>query len=220
MRVSPEEITKNSSTRKDEALVREIQNGAESGIRQLYDRFSPRIISFVIGKFGLSSEEAEELYNDVVLEVCKRIASYGPDKGASFTTWIFIIAKRRTIDFIKSKRKRNTANEIQKEDEWWGNIADVDALYQRQDDTSPDQEALLKVQKTLGTLSPDRQEILRMSARGMEPKEIAEKMGKTANAVSAALHHAKKQFAETYERLKQQSKASPVSPQGNAYGKS
>jgi RNA polymerase sigma factor (sigma-70 family) len=86
------------------ALVADI---AESADRQafaaLFDHFAPRIKSFYLGS-GTNAATAEELVQEVMLQVWRSAAQYDP-KVAAVSTWIYSIARNKRIDRFRRERR-------------------------------------------------------------------------------------------------------------------
>jgi len=56
--------------------------------------------------FNLSHARIEELVQETFLRTFKNLQSYNEDKGASFSTWVFTIAKRLAINELKRYENR------------------------------------------------------------------------------------------------------------------
>lgn len=73
--------------------------------RGLYDLlFDPILIT--VSNFHITDAEAEDLMQETFIRVFRNLDSYDASKS-EITTWACIIAKRLTINFCKSKSKRN-----------------------------------------------------------------------------------------------------------------
>ena len=69
----------------------------------LFEMFGPRVKSFLMRQ-GADPETAEELMQDVMLTVWRRVEQYDPDKAA-VSTWVFTIARNRRIDCFRRERR-------------------------------------------------------------------------------------------------------------------
>lgn len=78
-------------------------HGDRDAFAGLYRHFAPRLRAFLL-KSGLEGGKAEDLVQDVMLTVWRRARLYDPAK-ASFSTWLFTIARNRRIDLIRRERR-------------------------------------------------------------------------------------------------------------------
>jgi RNA polymerase sigma-70 factor (ECF subfamily) len=71
---------------------------------QLYDRFSSLVFSLAMRMLRAQSD-AEDLLQDVFLQVWRQAASYSQERGSP-EAWIINIARSRAIDKLRSIRRR------------------------------------------------------------------------------------------------------------------
>ncbi|MCI5064605.1 RNA polymerase sigma factor [bacterium] len=84
------------------------KQGDKGAYEELLGRVYERIEQFVSNRIRLE-ELREDITQDIILSVHLSLPSYsGVD---SFTAWLFTIARRRLIDFMR-KKKRHTVEEI------------------------------------------------------------------------------------------------------------
>jgi RNA polymerase sigma factor (sigma-70 family) len=69
----------------------------------LYDHFAPRIKGWVL-KMGAPSGKAEDIVQDVMLQIWRRAAQFDPVR-ADAGTWIFAIARNRYIDLVRQEKR-------------------------------------------------------------------------------------------------------------------
>lgn len=83
----------------DIALLHAVARGDEGALARLYDRY--RIILFsVIVRILISREEAEDVLQEVFLQVWKRAKDFDESRGRPFT-WLVTLARSRAIDRIR-----------------------------------------------------------------------------------------------------------------------
>ena len=70
---------------------------------QLFEMFGPRIKGYLIGQ-GADRQTAEDVTQDVMLTVWNRATQFDRTK-ASFSTWVFTIARNRRIDILRRTRR-------------------------------------------------------------------------------------------------------------------
>jgi RNA polymerase sigma factor (sigma-70 family) len=102
----PEPSTTDFSRTRRSLLTRLKNWDDQQGWREFMDKYG----GFIFGlarKSGLSPEEAEDVVQDVLVSVAKKLPSfrYAGDKG-SFKAWLVMIVKSRVIDHLRKKYRR------------------------------------------------------------------------------------------------------------------
>jgi RNA polymerase sigma factor (sigma-70 family) len=88
----------------DEALVRRVAGGDDRALSELYDRYSRPVYAMGIRLLGDTSL-AEELVQDAFTSVWRGAKSFDSDR-ASFSTWLYRIARNRAVDLHRRRRVR------------------------------------------------------------------------------------------------------------------
>src|SRR5512143_131474 len=88
----------------DEALLQQIARAETQALGELYDRYGRLIYSLVVRVVG-EGETAEEITQDVFLQVWRNAHSYQPERGRP-VTWMVSIARNRAIDVLRRRRAR------------------------------------------------------------------------------------------------------------------
>ena len=135
-------------------------------LEKMYDEYAPTVLGYLINVLR-DRGVAEDVHQQVFLEVWQRVPSYDP-KRASVLTWIMTIARSRAIDELRRRvpEPRDPGK------------PDVIGLVQDHDpEGSPD--ALVerwRVAHLLSKLRPEERELLRMRFfEGLSQSEIAER---------------------------------------------
>ncbi|MFF8773528.1 sigma-70 family RNA polymerase sigma factor [Kitasatospora sp. NPDC015120] len=116
-----------------------------------------------------STAHAEEVAQEVLLEVWRTAAAYRPERG-SVMTWVLTIAHHRAVDRVRSARAADRRDQA---------AADREPLLQE----SPEEEAVrsldrLRVRSALAELSPAQREAVMLSYYdGYSHREIAQLIG-------------------------------------------
>lgn len=74
---------------------------------QLYDYFAPRIKGWSL-KMGAPASKAEDIVQDVMLQIWRRAAQFDPAR-ADAGTWIFAITRNRYIDLVRQEKRPEIA---------------------------------------------------------------------------------------------------------------
>ena len=85
----------------DEALVSRVAGGDERAFLELYDRYSRPVYATGFRLLG-DAHLAEELVQDAFTSVWRRARSFESER-ASFSTWLYSIARNRAIDLDRRR---------------------------------------------------------------------------------------------------------------------
>ncbi len=89
----------------DVQLLHAVARGDEPALAQLYDRY--RVILFgLLARILNSREEAEDVLQEVFLQVWRRAADFDENRGRPFT-WLVTLARSRAIDRLRSLASRD-----------------------------------------------------------------------------------------------------------------
>jgi RNA polymerase sigma-70 factor, ECF subfamily len=88
----------------DEALVRLVAQGDERALSELYDRYSRPVYATGVRLLGDASL-AEELVQDAFTNVWRGAETFKSER-ASFSTWLYRIARNRAVDLNRKRRVR------------------------------------------------------------------------------------------------------------------
>jgi RNA polymerase sigma-70 factor (ECF subfamily) len=89
----------------DEQLLEAIARGAESALRELYDRFAGPMWAVARRLVG-DDCRAEDVVQDVFVRLWERAGDYDSARG-TVRTWLLVQVRSRSIDVIRSERARS-----------------------------------------------------------------------------------------------------------------
>lgn len=152
----------------DADLVRAVARGDERAFASLFDSYSPRLFGFLL-RMLKSEAEAEEVLQEVFMQVWQRAADFDEARGRAFT-WIVTIARSRALDRLRTRRSNDRKDTL--------------AFCERQGYEPRGLEDIIRseeremVRRALGELSEaQRQAILLAYFEGLTHPEIAERLG-------------------------------------------
>jgi len=88
----------------DNELLRAVARGDEGALAQIYDRY--RLILFgLIVRILHSREDAEDVLQEVFLQIWRRAADFDEARGRAFT-WLVTVARSRALDRLRSMGAR------------------------------------------------------------------------------------------------------------------
>jgi RNA polymerase sigma-70 factor, ECF subfamily len=164
----------------DHALIQAIANGSTQALDELYARYGPAVLNFLVARLN-SREVAEEVLQDVMLAVWHNAAGFRGD--SKVLTWLLTIARNRAINTYR-KRKPDV-------------VEFNDELDLHGDETGPlervvKQDRYEAVKAALDTLPSDHREVLILVFyHQLTGNEIAEVLGTPVGTVKSRLHRAK-----------------------------
>jgi RNA polymerase sigma-70 factor (ECF subfamily) len=91
-----------------EDLVRRIRANDARAFDELYARYSPRVLGYLLRRLNGKKEDAEDLTADVFTRVYEKIDTFQP-QGAPLSAWVLRIAHNRLID---SARRRSGPGQV------------------------------------------------------------------------------------------------------------
>jgi RNA polymerase sigma-70 factor (ECF subfamily) len=147
-------------------LMTACASGDQQSFADLYDRTARRVYGTVL-RVLRSPEHAEEVTQEVYVEVWKLAPRYAAEKG-SVMAWINTMAHRRAVDRVRARTSEvarddryayaNTEREV---DDVWDHVA------QNQD--------VERVRRAIATLTPIQQQAVRLAyLQGLTQNEIAD----------------------------------------------
>ncbi len=95
------EIVQARSAAAEKELLKEIAGGSEAALARLYDRYSRLLFSLILA-IVKDSRDAEEVLQEVFLQVWRRAGGYDPGRGGVYK-WLITLARTRSIDRTRSK---------------------------------------------------------------------------------------------------------------------
>lgn len=182
----------------DVKLVLRIKAGEISAFNELVSRYQKIVINTCY-RFLLSKEDAEDVSQDVFVEVYQSISSYRAE--AKLSTWIYRIAVTKCLDEIKRRNRKKRITSV-------GKILHLDNLVnwiaggERPDKALDTDDRMKAVLRALDTL-PDSQRVAFTLSKieGYTNTEIAEIMNTTLLAVESLISRAKKKVSAELEDI-------------------
>lgn len=163
-------------------LVRAMASGdTEIALMRFYDRFSGMVMALFVRMLG-SHAEAEELLQEVFVELWKRAGQYDA-KRAAVSTWVITIARSRALDALRARQRRGGGRHDQ-----------VEELFMRAPtEDRPDAQAALSarsaaVHAALADLPDAQRDALELAYfEGLSHREIAERLGEPLGTIKSRI---------------------------------
>jgi RNA polymerase sigma-70 factor (ECF subfamily) len=179
-------------------LMLGIQAKDPDALSQLYDRYSG-ILKALILRVIHNESEADDLLQEVFMEIWKQAGNFSPEKGKPLG-WMVTLARRRAIDGLRKKQAYARAEErLQAETEnqpgaWNQNATEKDIR-------SGDTRAIMA--KVIGSLPEAQQQVIELAFfQGMSQREIAANTNTPLGTVKTRLELGLKKIYEALKELK------------------
>ena len=173
------------------ALVQGMLTGSERHWRQFhlrYDRLIFRCITKVTGRFAslLTQDDIREVYATLVVQLLQndmhKLRSFDPERGNRLGSWIGLLAINAAYDYLRQiRREPNRAPLAEAETLSCELPSPLDITLQR--------ERAERVADVLsGFSAKDREFVTLYYGEGLEPEQIAERMGISVKTVYSKKH--------------------------------
>jgi len=160
-------------------VIHQIARGDREAFSRFYDRYAPLVFTFAMRLLRVRSE-AEDLLQEVFLQVWRQAGSYSEERGSP-EAWLITITRSRGIDRLRSIRRRDKSFVAM--DESSGGEAGW-----KQESGEVESEAKLLVQGPLARLPEAQQRVLEMAYfDGLTQTEIAARLGQPLGTVKTRM---------------------------------
>jgi RNA polymerase sigma-70 factor (ECF subfamily) len=183
----------------DAGLLRAVARGDESAFARVYDRYSPILLGLLL-RILRSRAEAEDVLQEVFLQVWQQARSFDESRGRAFT-WLVTLARSRAIDRLRAVDSRERAAQRSAED----------GVQAPQTRVPAEEEAILAeraevVRSALGELPEEQRQVLVLAyLEGMSQSEIAAAKNQPLGTVKTRTRAGLKKLSESLRsRLGQQ----------------
>jgi len=180
----------------DDDFLKRISEGDNLAFKELFVLYKDKVLQ-ICYRFILNQEDAEEVMQDVFLEVHRSISSFRGD--ASFSTWLFRIATTKSLDELKRQNRKKRIHLIKKS-------LGLDSLFNTaSENPTPDsiletKESIKRIKQALDSL-PEQQRIAITLSKidGASNALVAEIMDITIFAADSLIYRAKKNLIKYFE---------------------
>ena len=183
----------------DQPLVSRCLDGDEAAWEDLVRQHTRQVYGLCF-RFTNSTQEAQDLTQDVFLRVFKTIKTFRSAEG-SFHTWLARVTRNLLIDHYRRARQERVTDSIEEQlpmlEEAGGTAA------ARPDQVLAGREAREILQATLQKLSPDlREAVILRDLQEMEYREIAEVLDIPEGTVKSRINRGRAELARLLRKQK------------------
>lgn len=180
----------------EERLIGDARQGVRSAFDHLAQKHRERLTAFVRARLGRELEErveVEDVLQETFLRGFRSIDRFERRGEDSFFQWLCSIAECIIRDWARARKRRPS---VPLDRDVVGSASASPSRSLRRD------ERFDRLQEALRRLSPDHQEVIRLSLlEGLRIREIAERMGRSTDAIKQLLLRATRKlrshFGET-----------------------
>lgn len=163
------------------ALVAAMARGDKAALAALYDQLSGPLYSLAVRMLG-DTAEAQDLTQDIFLQLWRTAASYEPGRGSVFS-WAVTLTRNRAIDRIRMRQRRAeilsaAAPDLQPAPAGEGDSAASLWLHEKG----------AAVRTALAELAPDQQQAIELAFfGGLTQQEIAARLNEPLGTIKARI---------------------------------
>lgn len=169
----------------DAWLIQETLAGNRSAFRFLLLRYQRPVFRF-LATFRLPEPVVEEVAQECFLRVYRRIGSYDANKGASFASWIFTIARNLALNELARKQRQIEIDPIDSETALEDDILDPHEHLERAEVSRRVAAAVDRIP------DPFRQALVLSYFGELSIQDIARIEGCSSGTVKSRIHRGKK----------------------------
>jgi RNA polymerase sigma-70 factor (ECF subfamily) len=162
----------------DTELLHAVARGDESALAALYDRYNSILLGLLL-RILHSRTEAEDVLQEVFIQIWQRAANFDEARGRGFT-WMVTLARSRAIDRLRALQSRQRADDtaMQNAPEQLGDASD-DAYYAEQREI---------VRAALAEIPEEQRRALLLAYfEGLTQSEIAARLGQPLGTVKTRM---------------------------------
>jgi RNA polymerase sigma-70 factor (ECF subfamily) len=165
-----------------------------------YGRLISSSIVRVVGRFGVraGSDDVREIEASLSVELLvhdkAKLRAFDPNRGARFGTWIAMLASHAAYDFLRRRRREPQRDASVLEDELAADTPDPHGLCEL------GERARLVSLLTRDFSEKDREFLELYFAEGLQPAEVAARMGISVKTVYSKKHKIQGRLEEILER--------------------
>jgi RNA polymerase sigma-70 factor, ECF subfamily len=176
----------------DAELLRAVARGDEAAFARVYDRYAPILLGLML-RILRSRAEAEDVLQEVFLQVWQQARSFDPARGRAFT-WLATLARSRAIDRLRAVDSRERAAQRSAED---GLSPAAEGPRGWAEEEAMRTERAEAVRAALAELPEEQRQVLLLAyLEGMSQSEIAAAKGQPLGTVKTRTRTGLKKLSE------------------------
>ena len=168
----------------DEELMMMFKTGNSRGFEILFERYRTRLFTFIFRMLGQKRETAEDLFQEVYINVYKGKDFYEPT--SRFSSWLFTIARNHCLNYLKSQKYKESLKTGSLDSEGFPEPSVPGTA------DAGERDNRLMLENALSTLSETYREIVLLRAvEGFSSQEIGEMLNMNPTTVRSNYYRAR-----------------------------
>src|SRR5262245_38673592 len=168
---------------------------------EFVDRYGPQILGWCT-RWGLQPSDAQDVTQNILLELARQMADFRYDPAGSFRAWLKTVAYRAWLKFAEARRRPGLGSGDSGVAALLDSVAAGDDLLTRLDEEGERElleRAMARVQLRV---QPNTWDAFRLLAlEGLSGSEVAQRLGMKVGAVFVAKSNVRKMIEEEVGRL-------------------
>lgn len=174
----------------EQRLLRQAKRGDAEAFAQLYRAHVQTIFRYIYYRVS-DTLLAEDMTGDVFTRALKDIGGY-QERGKPFVAWLYSIAHARIVDHYRRAGRRPAESDLDDA---------VVPVESNMDSSMLRRQAAQELRKAIAKLTDDQQQVIILRfIEGYRLEQVAQVMGKNANAIKALQHRALRSLANRLQR--------------------
>ena len=170
----------------DRELIARVVQGDQNAFRALYDRLVDPLYSLACKMLG-DEVEAQDVMQDVFVQIWRRARSYDPEQSSVFT-WAILLTRSRIIDRLRARGRRLRVVAASTDDEDIPITAGDASVAESAPDISSRNESAMRVRTIMANLPVEQREAIELAFfGGLTQHEVAERLGEPLGTVKARI---------------------------------
>jgi RNA polymerase sigma-70 factor (ECF subfamily) len=171
----------------DEQLMQLVANNNPAGVKELYKRYSKKLLSYLFRMLGGDEDKAQDFLQEIFLRIVDKAADF--DSGQKFQTWVFSISSNLCKNEYRRLKVRNKTENDSDLDQHFSVKSDHECTIDYRDLESAIQKELMKID------DQHRQTFLLRFQQNYTIREISEILNCPDGTVKSRLHHTTRRLA-------------------------
>jgi len=175
------------------AAVARAKEGDADALRFLYLRYADNVYGYVCSILR-DEHEAEDVTQHIFAKLLTALGRYEP-RVVPFSAWILRVAHNAAIDHMRMRRPTPC-------EELRSNDVEVDVT---------GRERFADLRLALGALPPEQRDVIMLRFLvGLSPREIAERLGRSEDAVHGLQHRGRRRLRREMQRIQDEPATVPL----------
>ncbi len=177
-------------------LLRAVNPNDEQAWNDFLDYYG-RFIYYIILKMGVSSSSSDDIAQQIVLKLWKKLNTYDSTKG-SFRPWLSTVIRNAVNEFYRKENRRKEDHYVEDVNGLVASKNDLDSMIQDEWEAYLTKEALENVKQVFSGKAVDA---FILSLEGIKNDEIAERLDITSSSVRVLKSRVKSCFINEMKKL-------------------